>query len=363
MGRKTAFLYHDDFLKYQFGENHPFQPIREKMTLDTLQSLGVFDEDNVVMTPRQVDLDLLMTVHSERYIEQVEELSKLGGLLDRGDTPASPGLYEGALMAVGATADAARGVARGEFDHAFNSAGGLHHAFPDRAAGFCVFNDIAVAVRILQKEFGIGRIAVIDTDAHHGDGTQSIFYYEDVLTISLHRYGRAFFPGSGDSNEIGEMEGSGYNINIPLPHGVDDDLFLRAYNSIVIPALQAYLPDIIIHQFGVDGHYTDPLTDMKLTTRGYAELVNRTHELAHELCGGKYLVLGGGGYDLDATRRAWSIMYCIISGISVDDPQLRELHDQKTPSPDEAAIPIVLDVIEEVKQQSLSNLEKLRHHA
>ena len=292
MGGSTVFLYHDDFLKYQFGARHPFQPVRERMTLDTLRSLGALDGSPVVV-PTPVDMDTLMTVHLEGYIERVRELSRRGGLLDRGDTPARPGLYEGALMAVGATVDAARGIARGEFEHAFNPAGGLHHAHPARAAGFCVFNDIAVAVRALQREFGIGRVAVVDIDAHHGDGTQAIFYDEDVLTISLHRYGY----------------------------------------------------------------------DMGYTTRGYAEVAKLTHEVAHELCEGRYLVLGGGGYDLDATRRAWSIMYCIMSEVAVDRGRIMELHDQEVPLADRRTADRVLEVIEEVRQQSLPLLERVIRYA
>lgn len=362
MGGSTVFLYHDDFLKYQFGARHPFQPVRERMTLDTLRSLGALDGSPVVV-PTPVDMDTLMTVHLEGYIERVRELSRRGGLLDRGDTPARPGLYEGALMAVGATVDAARGIARGEFEHAFNPAGGLHHAHPARAAGFCVFNDIAVAVRALQREFGIGRVAVVDIDAHHGDGTQAIFYDEDVLTISLHRYGDDFFPGSGEADEIGEMEGMGSNINVPLPAGTDDNLFLHAFRSVAIPALRSYRPNVIIQQFGVDGHYRDPLADMGYTTRGYAEVAKLTHELAHELCEGRYLVLGGGGYDLDATRRAWSIMYCIMSEASVDRGRIMELHDQEAPLADRRTADRVLEVIEEVRQRSLPLLERVIRYA
>ncbi len=364
MGGSTVFLYHDDFMKYQFGAKHPFQPVRERMTLDTLRSLGVFDDDNRVIVPEPVDAETLQTVHLAGYIERVRTMSQRRGLLDYGDTPAGPGLYEGALAAVGATVDAARGIARGEFEHAFNPAGGLHHAHPARASGFCVFNDIAVAVRVLQREFGIGRVAVIDIDAHHGDGTQEIFYDEDVLTISLHRYGGGFFPGTGEADEIGEMEGRGRNINVPLPGGTDDNLFLHAYRSIAVPALRAYRPEMIIQQFGVDGHYRDPLADMGYTTRGYAEAARLTHDLAHELCDGKHLVVGGGGYGLDATRRAWSIMYCTISEAShVDGGLITGLHDREAPLSDRATAEEVMDIIEEVKQRSLPLVESVIRYA
>ena len=334
------------------------------MTLDTLRSLGVFDDGSRIVTPGSVDEETLQTVHLSDYVERVRMMSQSGGLLDHGDTPARPGLYEGALTVVGATVEAARGIARGEYEHAFNPAGGLHHAHPARASGFCVFNDIAVAVRVLQREFGIGRVAIVDIDAHHGDGTQDIFYDEDVLTISLHRYGGGFFPGTGEADETGENEGRGSNINVPLPRGTDDNLFLHAFRSVVVPALRSYRPDMIIQQFGVDGHYKDPLADMGYTTRGYAEVAKLTHDLAHELCDGKYLVLGGGGYDLDATRRAWSIMYLVMSEASnLDRRKTMELHDLDAPLSDRVTAMRVLDVIEGVKQRSLPLVEKIIRYA
>lgn len=330
------------------------------MTLDTLRSLGVFDGDgNRVLAPPAVDRDTLQTVHLSQYVDLVRSTAERGGLLDSGDTPALPGLYEGAVRAVGATVEGARGIMRGEYEHAFNPAGGLHHAHPGRASGFCVFHDMAVAVRVLQREHGVGRIAIVDIDGHHGDGTQDIFYAEDVLTISLHRHGRGFFPGTGDTDEIGELEGRGYNINVPLPPGVDDNLFLRAYRSVVLPALRSFQPEFVIHQFGTDGHYKDPLVGLGLSTRGYAAIARLTHDLAHELCDGRYLVVGGGGYDLDATRRAWSIMYCILSEAPpVDGEAVERLHDREAPLSDHATAGRVLDVIEEVEDRSLPLLER-----
>lgn len=360
MGGAAAFLYNDEFLKYQFGPRHPFQPVRERMTLDTLASLGVFEgEGNRIVSPSPVGRDALEAVHFSSYIDYVREQSERGGLLDSGDTPASPGLFEGALMVTGATVQGAKGIMNGEFDHAFNPGGGLHHAHPGRASGFCVFHDIAVAIRALQKDHGLSRIAVVDIDGHHGDGTQHIFYDEEILTISLHRYGRGFFPGTGDVDEIGEMEGRGYNINVPFPLGTDDNLLLRAYRSVVLPALRSYQPEMIIHQFGADGHYKDLLVGLGYTTRGYAMVAKLTHDLAHELCDGRYLVVGGGGYDMDATRRAWAIMFCALSeAYSVDCSRVAQLHDDEMLLSDSETIGAVLDTIEEVEDRSLPLLER-----
>ena len=365
MSGTTAFLYNDDFMLYQFGPGHPFQPIREKLALDTLSSLGVFECGPRVVVPGPVDLEHLHRVHPPEFVSFVERTCQANGELDQGDTPANPGLFKGALAAVGATLRGAQGIMAGEFEHAFNPAGGLHHAHPTRASGFCVFNDVAVAVRALQMDFGLQRIAVVDIDGHHGDGTQDIFYEESgVLTVSLHRYGRGFFPGSGSTEERGEGEGRGYNMNIPLPPGTDDNLYLRAFRALVIPALRSYQPQFIIHQFGTDGHYKDPLVGLGLTTRGYEEIARMTHEAAHQLCDGRYLVVGGGGYDIDATRRTWSIMFAGLSGAYPHgSARITAMHDQEELFSDERNAVEVNRVIDKQEEASLPMLEKMIRYA
>ncbi len=365
MSGTTAFLYSEDFLLYQFGPGHPFQPIREKLTLDTLASLGVFEDcSSQVVVPTPVDMEHLNRVHPSEFVSLVEKTCMEEGELDQGDTPANPGLFKGALSAVGATLRGVKGIMEGEFDHAFNPAGGLHHAHPTRSSGFCVFNDIAVAVRALQKDHGLQRIAVVDIDGHHGDGTQDIFYDESVLTISLHRYGRGFFPGSGGTEERGAGEGKGYNVNIPLPAGTDDNLYLRAFRAIVIPALRSYQPQLIIHQFGVDGHHRDPLVGLGLTTRGFEEMSRMTHDAAHELCDGRYMVVGGGGYDIDATRRAWSIMFASLSGAyPLGSGRIAALHDREELFSDERNATEVNKVIDKQEEASLPMLERVIRYA
>jgi acetoin utilization protein AcuC len=360
MGRSSAFLYHDDFLKYQFGPFHPFQPIREKITMDGLESLGVFDGEKAnIVTPEPADRQAVALVHSDRYIDFVIKMSEKGnGLLDFGDTPATHGLYEGSLAAVGGSISGASGIAQGEFDHAFNPAGGLHHAHPDHASGFCVFNDVAVAVRSLQRHFGLDRIAVIDIDGHHGDGTQFVFYEEPILTISMHRYGFGFFPGSGSEKELGEGEGLGYNMNVPMPVGTTDDQYLRAFTEVVVPALKTYKPQFILHQFGVDGHYADPLVGLGLTTRGYEKIVSITHDLSHQLCNGKYMVVGGGGYNIDAVRRSWSVMFCTLSQSYPSQDQYLALHDQQRPQPRKENGERVEEVVGYLKNEALPLLKE-----
>jgi acetoin utilization protein AcuC len=358
-----AFLYHDDFMLYQFGPRHPFQPVREKLAKETLDSLGVLDGKRAVLVaPPPVSMERLNRVHPPSFVAEVERLCLAGALLDRGDTPGNPGLFTGALAAVGATVRGAEGIMNGEFEHAFNPAGGLHHARPEQVSGFCVFNDIAVTVKYLQREHGLQRIAVVDIDGHHGDGTQEIFYDESVLTVSLHRYSRGFFPGTGGMEERGVDEGKGYNINLPLPPGTDDDLYIQAYRAIVLPALRAYQPELIIHQFGADGHYKDPLVGLGLTTAGYAEISKITHDAAHELCDGRYLVVGGGGYDIDATRRTWSIMFAGLADRSAEE-RIAALHDRESLVSSLKVTAEVDKVIGRQEEVALPMVEKLIRYA
>jgi acetoin utilization protein AcuC len=235
--------------------------------------------------------------------------------LDYGDTPARKGIYEAACSVVGGSISAADSIMSGEFLHSFNPGGGLHHASSNRAAGFCVFNDIAVSVRRLQKKYNLERIAIIDIDGHHGDGTQEIFYEEPLLKISFHRYGQRFFPGTGNINEIGKGPGKGYSINIPLPLGTGHESFLFALNEIVTPLIRKYKPEILLNQFGVDGHFEDPLVGLSLTTETYREIALKMHDLAHENSEGKFLIFGGGGYKPMNVAKCWAIMFITISDI------------------------------------------------
>jgi len=349
-GDHTAFLYNEDFLKYYFGENHPFQPLREKRTMELLEELGVFGGSAITYNTHLATEDDLRLVHTPKHVAFVKETCERGeGFLDRGDTPATKTLFEGSLAAVGASLDGVDGIMKGTYKHAFNPAGGLHHARSDRSAGFCVFNDVAIAVRALQRRHGLKKVAVVDIDGHHGDGTQSVFYDEKILTISLHHYDLGFYPGSGSSKEKGADLGTGYALNVPLPFRTGDTTYLKAYREVVLPALEAYHPEFIIHQFGVDGHFSDPLVGLALTTQGYEVIAKLTHDSAHDMCDGRYLVVGGGGYNPDATKRSWAIMFCTISGVYPKDKMSWDaLHDKRfIPEPKGVAeeVDVTLDLI------------------
>ena len=313
---RSAFLYSDKYILYDFGPKHPFKPYRWRLTLNILKKLEAFNKDNVdLIEVEDFDENILRLVHDSKYIEFVKNMCKRGyGYLDYGDTPARRGVFEGALARVWGSVKAVELLAKGEYNHVFNFGGGLHHAGPNYASGFCVFNDIAIAIRYLQKKYKYRRIAVMDIDGHHGDGTQKIFYREKILTISIHRYDGFFFPGTGNWDEIGEDEGEGYSINIPLPMGVGDDLYIRIFADTIFPILKKYLPQVIVMQFGVDGYIGDPLVGLRLTSNTYKYIACKIHDLAHELCNGKVLITGGGGYLPEITARIWALIFLIFSG-------------------------------------------------
>jgi acetoin utilization protein AcuC len=272
----------------------------------------------------------ILLVHDPSYLAFVKEKDAAGeGFLDYGDTPAYAGILFRAQVAVGATLAGARAIARGEVAHAFNPGGGLHHAARARAGGFCVFNDAAIAVRALRREHGVERVAIVDLDGHHGDGTQELFWEEPVLYASMHRHGGRFYPGTGAADEVGAGRGLGYTLNVPLARGTGDAEYLRQLDEVVLPYVAGYRPELLIVQIGVDTHRGDPLVRLGLTAGAYREIALRLHALAHDLCGGRLLTLAGGGYVPEAVARCWAIYLGTLAGPFQDgsDPRLRELLD------------------------------------
>jgi acetoin utilization protein AcuC len=232
-------------------------------------------------------------------------------------------------VAVGATLHGARAIARGDALHAFNPGGGLHHAGRARAGGFCVFNDVVIAVRALQREHGVERIAIVDLDGHHGEGTQELLWEEPILYASTHRHGGRFFPGTGTRDEVGTGRGLGYTLNAPLARGTGNAEFLRQLDEVVLPYVAGYRPELLIVQVGVDTHAGDPLVRMGLTAGCYREIALRLHELAHDACGGRLLAVAGGGYVPAAVARCWAIFVGTLAGTFADgrDERLRGLLD------------------------------------
>lgn len=323
MSRPTAFVYHEVY------DGRGFSRLRDSwrrypLARRLLQELGFFESALRWYRQEPATEEDVATVHEPSYLAKVREMDAAGtGCLDYGDTPAYRGVLNRALTAVGGTLLGARLVASGQVEHAFNPGGGLHHARHDSAGGFCVFNDIVIAVRAMQREFAVERIAILDFDGHHGDGTQGLLYEEPVLTISLHRYDGRFYPRSGTEAERGEGRGRGYNLNLPLPRRTDGETYLRAVRHGALRRLRAYRPQILIVQIGADAHFGDPLVRLGLTVATFAELGRLVHEMAHEFCAGRLLLVAGGGYKPEAVAWCWAAFLASLTGMPNDVARAR----------------------------------------
>ncbi len=318
----TAFIYSDGFLSYDFGGFHPLRPERIKLTERLCALKGLLAQPGVsVKMPRVATEAELLSVHSREHVSLVRKLSESGvGLLDAGDTPAFKGMFEAASLWGGGSLVAAELVGKGVAQHALNIGGGLHHAGRDRSSGFCIFNDVAMAARMLVDVLGFERVFMLDIDAHHGDGTQEILFEEGrCLKVDFHESGRYLFPGSGFTDEIGAGKGRGFMVNVPLPPYTYDDVYLRLFDEIVPPLVDAFQPEIILQQTGADAHVSDSLTTMGLTTGAYEGVVRRMHTLSHKYCGGKYILLGGGGYSVAAVPRIWTLALSELLDCKLDD--------------------------------------------
>jgi acetoin utilization protein AcuC len=319
----TALIYGEAYHAYRFNDSHPFNPLRLRLAVELITACGLLDEKHRLVAPRPATDAELATAHSAAYIAAV----KAGGLgqlppewasrygLGTEDVPIFPGMHEAAALLVGGSLVATELVMAGRVDHAFNIGGGLHHAGRGLASGFCIYNDIAVVCRWLVEQCG-ARVLYVDNDAHHGDGVQELFYDTDqILTVSFHETGRYLFPGTGTVEERGRGAGYGYAVNVPLDAFTDDESWLAGFTAIVPAIARAYRPDVIVMQHGCDGHCFDPLTDLHATTRTFEGALALVHGLAHELCGGRLIVLGGGGYDLwRVVPRAWTLAWAELSG-------------------------------------------------
>ena len=319
---RAAFLYDDVMSRHELRSDHPMRPVRLRYTYDLLQAYGAFDhEDAVLVTPRLAAEEELLWLHTPDYLSMVRRLSAGEGVHEahrfnfslQGDNPYYTGMYEAAALSSGATILAAELVADKRVDVAYNISGGLHHAAAGHASGFCVFNDPALAVHFFLRR-GM-RVAYVDVDAHHGDGVQEAFYDDDrVLTISVHESGRYLFPGTGFVSELGAGAATGYSVNLPLFPYTGDEVYLDSFRQIVPPLIRAFAPDVLVTQMGIDSYHSDPLTHLQLTTMGFVEVVREFAALQLP-----WLALGGGGYDLLAVARAWTLAYGEMLGVEWPD--------------------------------------------
>jgi len=316
---KVSLIFTEDYQKYNFGKNHPLRPLRLQLTYSLFEKLNLLEHERLeAIKPRVATQEEIERVHSPKYVDIVKKLSVnpedksihpyLYGL-GPGDNPIFEGMYEASALVCGASIIAADKVWNDEdFKVAFNPAGGLHHAMKEKASGFCIFNDIGVAVAHLKKLYKDIRIAYVDIDCHHGDGVQWLFYDDpNVLTISYHQDGRSLFPGTGSVNEIGEGDGKGFSINFPLIPGTNNKSFLNLFRKTTPKILETYAPDILITQLGVDTYYNDPLTQMGFSLSVYRDIAQTLKTSAREYCQNKWLAVGGGGYLMTVVPRAWAI--------------------------------------------------------
>lgn len=320
-------VYSPDLVAYDHGPQHPLRPVRVMLTRELILAYGLVDEQRVREIPARVATDEeLGLVHTATYLDAVKragagepgDWQRFG--FGPGDNPIFPDMHDASARVAGASLAAAESIVSARADHAFNPAGGLHHAMPERASGFCVYDDPAIAIAWMLDN-GVERVAYVDVDVHHGDGPQAIFYEDPrVLTISLHESGDFLFPGTGFVDERGAGEAEGTKVNVPLPPYTSDDSWLDAFGGVVPPLVRDFRPDVLVTQLGCDTHHTDPLAHLSLSTRAYRETAKALHELAHEAAGGRWLATGGGGYQwARVVPRAWTIYFAEMAGRDIPD--------------------------------------------
>ncbi|MEO3853492.1 acetoin utilization protein AcuC [Acrocarpospora sp. B8E8] len=324
MSDAVRVVWDDALTSYDFGPQHPLAPVRVELTMALARELGVLDAVELVGCAPAED-DELGLVHERHYIDAVKRVSKTGrpdlnAGLGTPDNPAFVGVHEASALVAGATLAATRAVWLGETEHAINVAGGLHHAMPARASGFCVYNDPGLAIAWLLEQ-GASKVAYVDVDVHHGDGVQAMFYDDPrVLTISLHESPRTLFPGTGYPEETGI---AGTAVNVALPAGCGDQGWLRAFHAVVPPLLREFDAQILVSQQGCDSHALDPLANLMLSLDGQRTAYQELHKLAHETAGGRWVATGGGGYELvQVVPRAWTHLIAEAAGVPVD-PETR----------------------------------------
>lgn len=318
--RKAVFIHSEELEKYHYPEDCPFKTERAARTRRILYTMGLlWGETTREAAPVPAPRTVLKKLHSARYLHALKaaqngkwELDALNMGIGTQDCPIFRGMYDYAVLAAGGTLVGAELILSGKADIAFNPSGGYHHAFPEKAAGFCYINDNALACAVL-AEAG-KRVLYLDIDVHNGDGVAHAFYdRSDVMTLSLHENPRTLFPGTGFEDEIGEGEGRGFCVNVPLPVGTFDQAYLYAFETAAIPLIRAYNPDVIVLELGVDALSGDPMAHLQLTNNVYVEVINHLLRFDKPI-----LATGGGGYHMENTVRAWALAWTVLSGQDLD---------------------------------------------
>ena len=299
--------YHKDYDKYDLGTNHPLIGNKPTKVIRFLEEKGIIDDCDI-FTPKKAEVKYLLKVHTKDYVERIERLSKTGGKLSL-DTPAPKGIFDYACLATGGTI--LSGVKLfDKYKITANPLAGFHHAGISSSSGFCFFNDIAVVIEYLRERYKVKRFMIVDLDVHHGNGTQEIYYSDpSVLVISFHQNGNTLYPGTGFTEEIGQGEGIGFNVNLPLPPGTGNINYLNAFDCIVPSLSSEFKPEVIIYQSGVDTHHADPLADLNLNYQTYYNLALRIKNISESTCN-KLLILLGGGYNSTSCVKSYFNIFC-----------------------------------------------------
>ncbi|MFJ2635644.1 acetoin utilization protein AcuC [Streptomyces sp. NPDC087422] len=332
MSGRAQLMWDERVTKYDFGPGHPMDPVRLSLTRGLVRAFGLDRELSVVAAPAAGDSTLAL-VHRADYVAAVRAASAdpaaadLSYGLGTEDNPAFAGMHEASALIAGQSVGAAEAVWQGDVLHAVNFAGGLHHAMPGAAAGFCVYNDAALAVARL-LELGAERVVYVDVDVHHGDGVQTAFWDDPrVLTISLHEHPRTLFPQTGWPEETGGPSAEGGAVNVALPAGTGDAGWLRAFHAVVPELVAAFRPQVVVSQHGADTHFEDPLAHLAVSLDAQRLVAEACHALAHDHAEGRWVALGGGGYAVaDVVPRTWTHLVGIAAGAPVAP---------KTPVPEE----------------------------
>ncbi|MFD3734791.1 acetoin utilization protein AcuC [Streptomyces sp. NPDC058632] len=324
MSGRTQLMWDEAVTGYDFGRDHPMDPVRLTLTRSLVAALGL-DREVGVVAAKTAGGSTLRLVHREDYIGAVRAASADPAAADQSyglgttDDPAFEGMHEASALIAGQSVGAAEAVWRGEALHAVNFSGGLHHAMPGAASGFCVYNDAALAIARL-LELGVERVAYVDVDVHHGDGVQAAFWEDPrVLTVSLHEHPRTLFPQTGWPEETGADSAQGSAVNLALPAGTGDEGWLRAFHAVVPELLADFRPQVLVTQHGADTHFEDPLAHLAVSLDAQRAVQVACHELAHEYADGRWVALGGGGYAVvEVVPRSWTHLVGIAAGKPVD---------------------------------------------
>ena len=313
-------IYHPDYKKYDLGQDHPFDPRRAEMVLDLLNELGCLKQ---IIKPEKLISKDLFEIHDQDYVKAIETVSDgrtIPNIEDYGlgtlDNPVVPGMAEAARLQAGGTILGAELLIQNKTNKVLQLGGGFHHARTSTAEGFCLYNDLALAIRKMTNNGW--HVVYLDLDVHHGDGVQEIFYSdENVMTISLHESGEYLFPGTGWIYELGKGMGRSLKLNIPLEPFTEGSSYLEVFNGVVAPALSWFRPDALVVQTGADAHFSDPLADLMLTTQDFENIYRKVIELGNKFCEKRILFTLGGGYSLTATPRIWAILYFLLFNLKL----------------------------------------------